>query len=241
MMVYGGSGGTDVWVLTEANGLGATPPTWMQLFPTGNLPPVLTDYEKQVYDPINNVMIVYDSTAGVWTLSHANGLGGAPQWKQLNVPASGPQARGGFTTVYNPGSNRLIVFGGSDGTTDYNDIWVLTNANGLGGASSWIPLPLGTAVAPAGREGHTAVYDPASDSMTIFGGIGQPADTWTASHASGLTEPPVWTLVNSGVPVPDPRTSCTAVLDTNTYTMIVFGGYNTDMLNSVIVLSSPLM
>jgi len=242
MMIYGGPGGSDVWVLTDANGLGGTPPSWMQLFPTGNLPPVLTDYQQQVYDPINNVMIVYDSTAGVWTLSHANGLGGAPQWKQLNVPAgAGPQARGGFTAVYNPGSNRMIVFGGSDGTTDYNDIWVLTNANGLSGLPSWIPLPLGTAAAPAGREGHTAVYDPASDAMTIFGGIGQPADTWTASNASGLTEPPVWTLVNSGIPVLDPRTSCTAVLDTNTYTMIVFGGYNTDMLNSVMVLSSPLM
>ena len=75
-------------------------------------------------------------------------------------------------------------------------MWVLTNANGLDGAPAWIPLPLGTATAPAGREGHTAVYDPASDTMTIFGGIGQPSDTWSAAHASGLTEPPVWTLVN---------------------------------------------
>jgi hypothetical protein len=96
---------------------------------------------------------------------------------------------------------------------------------------------LGTATAPAGREAHTAVYDPASDTMTIFGGIGQPSDTWSAAHASGLTEPPVWTLVNPGIPFEDPRTFETAVLDTNSFSMIVFGGFNTEILNTVVVLS----
>jgi len=134
----------------------------------------------------------------------------------------------------------MIVFGGSDGTSDFNDFWVLTNANGRGATPEWIPLPTATATIPSGRSGHSAVYDPASDSMTIFGGIGQPAETWTASHASGLTQPPAWTLTNSGVPVPDPRTDCTAVLDTNSFSMVVFGGYNTDFLNTVIVLSPVL-
>ena len=237
MMLYGGSGTSDVWILTNANGLGSTPAEWLQLSTTGLQPDVFTSYESQVYDPLRNVMIVYDSTAGVWTLSHANGLGGASVWTQLDVPLNGPPARAAFTAVYNPSSNRMIVFGGSDGTTDFNDMWVLTNANGQGGAPAWIPLPLGTATAPAGREGHTAVYDPASDTMTIFGGIGQPSDTWSAAHASGLTQPPVWTLVNPGVPFEDPRTFETAVLDTNSFSMIVFGGINTQFLNTVIVLS----
>ncbi len=237
MILYGGSAGTDVWVLTNANGLGSAPPAWFQLFPTGSLPDFLSNWQKHVYDPERNVMIVYDSSAGVWTLSNANGLGGNPVWTQLNVPANGPSTRAGFTAVYDPGSNRMIVFGGSGGGIDFNDTWVLTNANGLDGAPAWIPLPTGTATVPAGREGHTAVYDPASDAMTIFGGIGQPEETWTAAHASGLTQPPVWTLTNSGPPSPDPRTDCTAVLDTNSLSMIVFGGYNTEFFNTVIVLS----
>jgi hypothetical protein len=134
----------------------------------------------------------------------------------------------------------MMVFGGSGGGTDFNDLWVLTHANGLDGTPEWIPLPTGTATVPAGRGGHMAVYDPASDAMTIFGGIGLPAETWTASHASGLTQPPVWTLANSGVPVPDPRVFCSAVLDTNSFSMIVFGGLTTDIVNTVIVLS-PVM
>jgi hypothetical protein len=243
MMLYGGASGTDVWVLTNANGLGSGTPSWIQLNPTGslgNLPTVLTDYEKHVYDPVRNVMIVYDSTAGVWTLSHANGLGGTPVWTLLNVPANGPSGRAAFTTVYDPGSNRMIVFGGSGGGTDFNDLWALEQANGLDGTPTWIPLPTGTNTVPAGRSGHMAVYDPASDAMTIFGGIGLPAESWTAAHASGLAQPPVWTLANSGVPVPDARVWCSAVLDTNSFSMIVFGGLATDLVNTVVVLS-PVM
>jgi hypothetical protein len=243
MILYGGASGTDVWVLTNANGLGSGAPSWIQLNPTGslgNLPTVLTDYEKLVYDPVRNVMIVYDSTAGVWTLSNANGLGGTPVWTLINVPANGPSGRAAFTAVYDPGSNRMMVFGGSGGGTDFNDLWALEQANGLDGTPAWIPLPTGTATVPTGRSGHMAVYDPASDAMTIFGGIGLPAETWTAAHASGLTQPPVWTLTNSGVPVPDPRVWCSAVLDTNSFSMIVFGGLGTDLLNTVIVLS-PVM
>src|SRR5579872_7049876 len=171
MMLYGGSTGSDVWVLTNANGLESSDAEWIQLLPIGNPPDALTDYERHVYDPVNNTMIVYDSTAGVFTLSHANGLGGTPVWTQLNVAANGPSPRAAFTAVYNPGNNRLIVFGGGAGGVDLNDLWVLTNANGLNGTSAWIPLPTGTATVPSGRSGHTAVYDPASDSMTIFGGI----------------------------------------------------------------------
>jgi hypothetical protein len=240
MILYGGSGGTDVWVLANANGLGSGTPAWFQLFPTGSLPDPLSNWQKHVYDPERNVMMVYDSSSGVWTLSNANGLGGSPVWRQLNVPANGPSTREGFTAVYDPGSNRMIVFGGSGGGVDFNDTWALANANGLNGTPAWIPLPTGTATVPAGRSDHTAVYDPAGDAMTIFGGIGQPADTWTAAHANGLSQPPVWTLTNSGVPAPDPRTNSTAVLDTNSLSMIVFGGYNTEMLNTVIVLS-PVM
>lgn len=224
----------------NANGLGSDPPSWIELFPGGSLPPYLTNWEKHVYDPGRNVMIVYDSSAGVWTLSNANGLGGAPVWTRLNVAANGPSPRDGFTAVYDPGSNRMIVFGGSAGGVDFNDMWVLTHANGKGGDTAWIQLSPATSAVPSGRSGHTAVYDPASDTMAIFGGIGQPAETWTVSHASGVTQAPVWTLVNSAATRPDTRTDCTAVLDLNSLSMVVFGGYNTTVLNSVEVLS-PVM
>jgi hypothetical protein len=242
MIVFGGAG-TDVWVLTNANATGTTQPTWTKLKTSAtisNLPTILTDWEKCTYDPVRNVMMVYDSTAGVWVLTHANGLGGTPTWTLLTIPGTGPSGRAAFTTVYDPASNRMIVFGGGGGGVDFNDMWALTNANGQSGSPAWIPLPAGTATLPAPRSGHTAVYDPASDSMTIFGGIGLPAETWTAKHASGLTKPPVWTLVDDGTLAPAPRVYESAVLDTNSFSMIVFAGLDTDIRNTVEVLTPVL-
>ena len=57
-------------------------------------------------------------------------------WTQLSPSGTPPVARGlhGSTGVYDSGNNRMIVFGGRDGSgNNLNDVWVLTNANGLGG------------------------------------------------------------------------------------------------------------
>lgn len=235
-IVYGGVVGRDVWVLTNANGQSSTPPTWSRLNPAGVTPPNFSSWQSDVYDPVNNIMIVYDSSEGVFALSNANGLGGTPVWSQLSVTGTGPSTRSAFTAVYDPGSNRMIVFGGMGGGVEYNDYWVLTDANGLGGTPEWQKLKLGTSTVPAARSGHTAVYDPTENAMTIFGGIGEPPETWTASHANGVGGAPTWTKVNSGASGIESLTYCSVVLNTNSLSMIVFGGYNTTISNSTYVL-----
>ena len=236
LMVYGGVLGRDVWVLTNPNGQDSTSPTWSQLATIGAVPPNLSSWQVQAYDPTHNVMMVYDSSEGVFTLSNANGMAGTPVWSQLTAGGAAPSTRSAFTGVYDPGSNRLIVFGGSAGGTDLNDYWVLTNADGLGGAPEWKQLKPGTATLPAARSGHTAVYDPTENAMVIFGGIGQPPATWTAAHANGVGGAPTWTRTNAGTSGIVSLTSTSAVLDTDSLTMILFGGYNTKIVNSVYLL-----
>jgi hypothetical protein len=164
MILYGGSSGSDVWVLTNANGLGGDS-SWIQLSPTGTPPTPLSGWQAQVYDAALNILIVYDSSNLITVLSNANGLGGTPTWTSLNVSNSGPATRNGFTAVYNAASANMIVFGGSDGTTDYNDVWVLSNANGVAGAPTWASvLPQDANGAPGGRLGAAAVYDAARES-----------------------------------------------------------------------------
>src|SRR5271169_2470305 len=96
----------------------------------------------------------------------------AQSWTQLSPSGNAPAARGfqGTTGVYDAGSNRMIVFGGRDGSgNNLNDVWVLTNANGLGGTGQWINLiPNGAAGSPPARSGHSAVYDPTNNIMIIF-------------------------------------------------------------------------
>jgi len=88
----------------------------------------------------------------------------------------------------------MIVFGGGLGGSNSNEVWVLENANGTGGTPTWTQLsPSGTP--PAGREEHSAVYDPSHNLMTVFGGNNSTSvlrDTWVLSNANGLGGTPTW-------------------------------------------------
>ena len=144
LIVYGGSNCftaasfNDVWVLENANGSGSTTPTWIQLSPSGVVPAVHRDTHEAVYDPGTRRMIVFggrnpDSTArdDVWVLSNANGTEAAsPVWTQLNPAGSFPAARAFATGVYDSANNRMTIFRGSDLIQSFNDVWVLSDANG---------------------------------------------------------------------------------------------------------------
>ena len=161
----GGTGGcnfsvqafNDVWVLTNANGSGGVP-AWIQLTPTGG-PPSVRHGHTVVYDGATNRMVIFggDSSLGslpnlsdVWVLENANGLDrstglpATPIWTQL-APLPGPTAREFSRAVYDPFTNRMIVYSGTVCPTlatcqPTNEVWALTNANGLGGTAQWIHL-----------------------------------------------------------------------------------------------------
>ena len=59
----------------------------------------------------------------------------AQTWIQLSTTGTSPSPMNGpVVPVYDPSSNRVIIFGGlTYCCTNFNDVWVLTNANGLGG------------------------------------------------------------------------------------------------------------
>lgn len=153
----------------------------------------------------------------------------AQSWVQL-APAGGPPPVKffGASVVYDPSTNRLILFGGNNGATTTNDVWVLTNANGLGGTPTWTQLaPVGGPPAP--RDNHAAVYDSANNRMIIFGGCEGgclPAlnDVWVLANANGLGGTPTWTqLAPSGGP-PAPRIAMASAYDPSSNDLIIFGG-----------------
>jgi hypothetical protein len=198
MTIFGGEdcfGGVhnDVWVLSNANGLGGTP-VWTQLSPTGT-PPAGRYILGTVYDLNSNRMIIFGGFDGAmfyndtWVLTGANGMSGTPAWQQLSTSAGPPAAREDLTATYDSASNRMTIFGGYS-TAPLNDLWVLTNANGVGGTPTWnVISPSG--ILPLGRYGHSAVYDPGTKRMIIFGGsisgAGSSTDTVSVfSHGNGL-------------------------------------------------------
>lgn len=80
----------------------------------------------------------------------------APTWTQLRPTGGPPSARAEHSGVYDPTSNRMIVFGGQAGFRFFNDVWILANANGLGGTPMWTQLnPTG---GPPVRDMGVAAY-----------------------------------------------------------------------------------
>jgi len=191
----------DVWVLTNANGLGGTP-VWNQLSASGAPPGRSYGSVDQTYDPVNNRVMVFGGLRpaqpqvlnDVWVLTNANGLGNTPPtWTQLSPSGSLPAARSGNTAFYDVQTNRLVIFGGSNEgvggpLTNFSDIWALDNANGLGGAPAWQQLnPTGLAITP--HVGSSGLYDSARNRMILFGGNvnGFVAnETWVLSDANGI-------------------------------------------------------
>ena len=234
---------TDVWVLTNANGLGGTP-AWVPLSPTGGPPPGGTfpgrENTSAVYDAVTNRMIVFggascDPCGGhddVWVLTNANGLGGAPAWLELAPSGGPPSARYANSATFDSAGNRLMISAGLETGGIASDSWVLENATGLARSTGlpatpvWRQLPDG----PEARYFHAAAYDPLSNRMVVFGGLGNSGfwnDVWVLDHANGAGSGPItWSPVTPMGTPPDARVVFYhyQLYDPVSRRLIVFGG-----------------
>ncbi len=245
MIMFGGRSSTgfnlnDSWLLSNANGLGGSG-QWTNLFPNGSAgsPPARSG-QTAVYDSVNDRLIIFGGCSGyclpalndVWVL--ANAATGTPTWTQLLPTGTAPAPRTRAAAVYDAANNRMIVFGGQNGSgsggATFRQVWVLTNANGLGGTPAWINLGF-TGGPPPGQYGASAVYDPVNNVMIVFAGAahgtGAPTNAvWTLSNANGLTGTPVWTntVANGATGSPQRRSFQTAIYDPDSNRMTIFGG-----------------
>ncbi len=230
MVVFGGTDCNgnyynDLWILSNADGSTGTP-KWTQAKPAGT-PPAARSQSAATYDQVNRIMTIFGGAAGqtayndVWTL---NSSSKTPTWKELVPSGTAPTARRGHTAIYDSTNNRVVINGGINaGGVVQNDTWILTDANGVGGTTGWTELQP-TDTAPY-RGSHTAIFDPVSDQMVIFGGVSQIPQTFTDDHvfvltaANGLQSGSTWSQDG-----PSPRFHLSGVYDAVTDQLIVFGG-----------------
>lgn len=215
---WSGSGGStlnDVWSLSLS-----VRPAWSRLDVAGPLPPGRV-FSSAIYDPVHDAMIVFGGEGGrgvgplndLWSLS----LGATPAWHKLEPPGAGPTVREGHTATYDPLLQRMILFGGWNGATYFNDLWVLSLGDTVAWHEATPPLPR-----PGGRVAHSMVYDPIGDRMLVLDGAaaGMGNDLWALSLAGA----PTWsrlTPVNGMLPI---RAAHAAVYDPIGRRMIVVGG-----------------
>jgi hypothetical protein len=249
LIVYGGCGGScspalpDVFVLTNANGLGGTP-AWSQRSPTSA---IARANQAAVYDPTTNSMITFGGGLAFFgtdqndthVLFPANSS--SPTWTTLSPTGGLPSVRESASAVYETNLNKMIIFGGRDAISsccpynivDYNDVWVLSNANGHGGTPEWTELhPQGNPPEPRGD--HSAVYDVGGNTMYVFGGLSWSnqtqrytvlGDVWRLSNADGRgVTAPTWTQVGQLGTPPGANADQGAAYDQVNGRMISYGG-----------------
>jgi hypothetical protein len=129
--------------------------TWTDL---DSIPPARFSC-SMIRDPLRNRLVVFGGRVGAWSYFNdvrALSLGDSPAWADWTPRGESPSARAYHSAIYDPVRDRMVVFGGYDGSTGLNDVWTLS----LLGTPAWTRLaPTGTA--PCGRWTHAAIYDPA--------------------------------------------------------------------------------
>jgi len=106
-----------------------------------------------VFDPIRQLPLLMD-VEGLWSWQDA-------RWIPLSFPDN-PPGRWNSQMVFNPDSQRIVMFGGFKDKDVFDDTWIY---NGQG----WEQLI--TKTKPPRRNGHNMFYDQTRGTVVLFGGL----------------------------------------------------------------------
>ncbi len=140
---------------------------------------------------------------------------GSP-WTLLTPTGTPPVARAGQCVVYDSKADRLILFGGTDSKTLFNDTWAYSVKD-----NAWTELKPGGDL-PEGRVAMTMVYDPIAGKAIMFGGMTNSqllGDTWTYDPEADL-----WEKVETVGDTPSARGGHAMVYDSAAGNVVLFAG-----------------
>jgi len=207
----------DTWALDTSTG------RWTNLAPAGALPPA-RDSHAMAYDPDTEQIILFDgvNSYGAWLDDTWAYDAASNSWFDLAPPGARPSARMSHAMAYDPVTRQMILFGGIDDIDTYfGDTWAYDFAT-----NSWLNLnPAGQV--PAGRYGHTLVYDADSGRVLLFGGWGNDgsfSDTWVYDPQSNT-----WAELAPGNAGPANRAGQSMAYDAVRGRTILFGGWGDDV------------
>jgi N-acetylneuraminic acid mutarotase len=215
LLLFGGwAGGTKYSADTWSYDLTAS--AWTKLKPTGTSPSPRAS-QAMAFDPVANRLIVFGGYDGAKYLSDiwAYDLTGNV-WTGLNPAGVAPAARHGHSLVYDPESKKMILFGGYDGSVQYNDTWAYDPAS-----NTWADLKPGGDL-PAARDSQAMAYDSDAKAMVLFGGWSatrQFDDTWAYDPAKNS-----WTDLKPAGEAPTARALQQMVYDPAIKKLVLFGG-----------------
>lgn len=143
-----------------------------------------------------------------------------------------PHVRRAHTAVYDPTRKRMLIFGGWNGTTRYNDVWELTLDDIASPRPQWRQLaPTGTP--PSARNAHVGFFDNTLNRMIIgFGSTGSDNNDLYSLSFSGSRDG-AWTTLSPTGTVPAVRSQTSMCNDPTNKKAYLVAGWGAARLNDV--------
>ncbi len=215
----------DVWEMQFVNAGGFC---WHRVNTTGTPPPGRSTH-MAIYDPVGRRMVIYggrqsSALSDAWALNLSDN-----SWQQLSPTGTPPGARCLAGGAYCPIRHSMVCFGGTNLSTQFNDVWELQ----LDSLCWRRIVPTGTP--PSVRESHGVFLD--DNRLIIFAGMSAGVflnDMWALDLTPGNEH---WTQLNQNGSIPRTRGSFGACYDPETRRYFLFGGvlYPSTLFNDLYV------
>ena len=167
------------------------------------------------YDPVNGVLVLFgghNETAyfkDTWTFDLSTNA-----WTQKS-PSYSPASRAGHTAAYDASTGTVVLFGGDNGQSVFNDTWAY-NAS----SNAWISKL--AAAGPSARSGQSMIFDQHEDRLVLFGGRNAQSesldDFWSYDYSRNA-----WSL-RGRLSTPEPRIHLSMAYDDRDNLTLLFGG-----------------
>jgi hypothetical protein len=201
---------------------------WVRLDGPSQTAPAQRHLAAGIFDARRDRLVVFGGRDSadyndVWTFGFTD-----MTWRRVHDGAlDAPHQRASHVTVYDPGNDNLVVYGGA-GDTPLSDTWLFSLRD-----ETWTEAKVSGADA---RIGAAGIFDPIENRLLVFGGsdgeaprndvraLSLPDEEITAGRAApGGQEP--WVTVNTGTgAAPAARAYAAGVYDADGRRFIVHGG-----------------
>jgi hypothetical protein len=209
MLVFGGQAGSGFFADTWSYSIGSG--DWAERTPAASPSPRYG--AASAYDPSAGFIISHGFTNqgrfnDTWSFDPATG-----EWRDIYAAGDRPLARCLVRAVWDPGSDRLFMFGGQSNEFPFlGDLWTFDG-------TSWGELPMG--VGPVARNFYSMSHI-GDGRMLLFGGNaeeGRQNDLWLLDASTGL-----WSVVSVEGDAPSPREGHDSAWLAAEGALYVFGG-----------------
>lgn len=185
---------------------------WTQRSPS--VAPSARDEHKMTFHPglgTAGEVVLFGGYTGVannelWSWDGTN-------WTNRTQASGNPAARWYHTIAYDPVGDRIVLFGGYNGSSRFGDTWSWTLQNG------WVQLA--PVQSPSARYTHAMAYDPTRGSVVLFGGHdgADRGDTWELRGSAWVKCTQAWE--------PPAREAPGLAFDSDRQRLLLFGGWPT--------------